>query len=598
MDSPASSPDAIDRDPSEGISSEPGEQNAAPKYAIPLRDLAAVEIPAIVESVDRAVKAFGRNTSLRHAYPTRNSIPLYLNPESPYCKPIMSHNAQSHNVVLKVTVPRRTGRKRKRGSDGPWLGDLEVADVDADSVPSTTVCSVARKDDPKLLRQKLEENVGKYHVEAVGTTRHTHRFRGLADFYWDMSKSDFTTRYVEQVLPGDVETLRKFSFAPGFDVGPNVDVIPPPMFTHMRLPFNYAYSQNPYVRATADGDTINTTAVKHVGYFIGAEAPAPAGPQIQPDLADPHIVEIMAELEMAFQERPIWTRRSLLNHLGGKLRNWNELKKHLNYAAYQFKGGPWRDAVVQYGIDPRTDPKYRQYQTLMFKLPRQVKAHKDQTWHSLRRMQTGPVKEFLNELSESHVFDGETYHTDGKVWQVCDITDSLLKDLLEKAAIRPTWDVTSGWYHGGLWAKVKAIMKTKFIAIRFGRRLTPHDFSVTLETGDMTPTRTVSSFHMPLPNLHLTDEELRELRGKELPKKKASNGYSVRVRDRNRPAGQAAETPTVTETPDIDEVMDALESDEGDSGSGGENDSDDDAAEPEDVASVAFDQDANGSGSD
>jgi hypothetical protein len=67
MDSPASSPDAIDRDPSEGISSEPGEQNAAPKYAIPLRDLAAVEIPAIVESVDRAVKAFGRNTSLRHA---------------------------------------------------------------------------------------------------------------------------------------------------------------------------------------------------------------------------------------------------------------------------------------------------------------------------------------------------------------------------------------------------------------------------------------------------------------------------------------------------------------------------------------------------
>jgi hypothetical protein len=44
--------------------------------------------------------------------------------------------------------------------------------------------------------------------------------------------------------------------------------------------------------------------------------------------------------------------------------------------------------------------------------------------------------------------------------------------------------------------------------------------------------------------------------------------------------------------------MDELESGEGDSGSGGENDSDDDAAEPEDVASVAFDRDANDSGSD
>lgn len=136
--------------------------------------------------------------------PLRVSLPLYLNPESPFCPPIMSHNARSHNVVLKITVPRRTGRKRKRGSNGPWLGDVEITDTDAAASPrGPQVRSTARLDEPKVLRRQLADNVGRYHVQAVGTIKHTHRFRGLADFYWDLSRSPFAQRYAQQVLPGD-----------------------------------------------------------------------------------------------------------------------------------------------------------------------------------------------------------------------------------------------------------------------------------------------------------------------------------------------------------------------------------------------------------
>ena len=213
-------------------------EDAAPRYPIPSRYLAAVEIPAVVENIDRAVKAFGRAPSLAHVSinrrrlalpplqvvltinscqtldPTRSSLPFYLNPESPFCPPIMSHNAKSHNVVLKITVPKRTGRKRRRGSEGPWQGDIDIRDADGTDVTAVTsssspspsnrsVCSIARLDDPKILRRKLADNVDKYQVEAVGTIKHTHRFRGLADFYWDMSKSSFAQRYTEHVLPGD-----------------------------------------------------------------------------------------------------------------------------------------------------------------------------------------------------------------------------------------------------------------------------------------------------------------------------------------------------------------------------------------------------------
>ncbi|KAK6453180.1 hypothetical protein FP744_10009432 [Trichoderma asperellum] len=561
-------------------------ENGAPRYAIPQRELTAVEIPAVVENIDRAVRAFGRVPSLRHVLdPLRNSVPLYINPDEPFCPPIMSHNARSHNIVLKVTVPKRTGRKRKRGTNEPWQGDVEFQGIDPSAPASENVLSIGRHDDPRLLRRKLEDNVGKYHVEAAGLIKHTHRFRGLADFYWDMDKSSFAQRFVDQVLPGDVEKIKEFKFTPGIDQGSNVDIIPPPIFTHMSLPFNYFYSQNPYVRLTEDGGTVNTTAVKQVGHFIGTEDAAPAGPQIPPDMTDPRMVEVIAQLEEAFAHRPVWTRRSLLNHLAGKLRNWNELKKYLNYAAYQFKGGPWRDGVVPYGIDPRTDPKYRIYQTLMFKLPKQKRARKDQTWQSLRRAQMGRTKEFVEELSASHTFDGETYHTDGKVWQVCDITDPLLRELLDNAEVRPTWDVSSGWYHGGLWAKVKAIMKTKLVAIQFGRQLTKEDFAPTLQCGDQTPVRSTSAtFHLPLPNLHLTNEELTQLRGRE-PSKKKSQVYNVRVRPRARRLDVDAEEQSVVTSHDADaeaeaaSILGRMDTHSEDSEAGSDGDDDDDENE-------------------
>lgn len=353
-----------------------------------------------------------------------------------------------------------------------------------------------------------------------------------------------------------VDKMKQFELLPGIDKGPNVDVIPPPVFTHMSLPFNYFYAQNPYVRVTDDGGTFNATAVKHVGHFIAAEDPTPTGPRHEPDMTDPRTVEIMAELQTAFEERPVWTRRSIMNHLGGKLRNWSELKKYLSYAAYQFKGGPWRDCVVPYGLDPRSDPKYRIYQTVMFKLlPRQTEVLNHPAWFSLHGSQSDPDNQFQPNPHESHIFDGETYQLDGKVWQVCDITDPILRSLLDDAAVRPTRDINSGWYHGGLWAKLKAIMKLQLIAIRFGRHLTRQDFAMTLQAGDATPVGSAGGTSaLPLPQLHLTDEEMRILRGRETHGKTTARiGYSVRVRtaapqeERSQPAEEGSAVPVEDE---------------------------------------------------
>jgi len=106
------------------------------------------------------------------------SVPLYLRYDNPTARPLTSHNALTHNVVLKVTVPKRTGRKRKRGTNGPWEGDVEQPTAGQDSVISPELLSRDRLDTPRVIRRKLQDNVGKYAVEPIGVINNTHRYRG------------------------------------------------------------------------------------------------------------------------------------------------------------------------------------------------------------------------------------------------------------------------------------------------------------------------------------------------------------------------------------------------------------------------------------
>ena len=105
-------------------------------------------------------------------------MPLYLRYENPTVRPITSHNTPTHNVVLRVTVPKRTGRKRKRGSDGPFEGTVVTGGQEVLPSESPGVDSVSALDSPQVLRRKLADNVGRYTVEPVGVVRNTHRYRG------------------------------------------------------------------------------------------------------------------------------------------------------------------------------------------------------------------------------------------------------------------------------------------------------------------------------------------------------------------------------------------------------------------------------------
>ncbi|PNH35691.1 hypothetical protein BJF96_g1295 [Verticillium dahliae] len=448
----------------------------ARRHPIPKRVLSAVEVPMIVMNLDRAEKAFGRITSFQNVLDLdRLSIPFYLNPESPFRRPVMSHNAATHNVVLKITVPKRTGRKRP------------------------------------------------------------------ADFQWNMDESPFIKRFQEGVMSGDLNKMREFKFNEGTDLGPNVELIPPPQWATSALPFNYTYEQNPYVRPEMDPSgkqtLVNTQMPVLVGYFLSADQyPVPTGPQFEYDGGDPEVEMCITLSKELMEDRPIWTRRSLLNALGTKVRNAHIVKRCAGFAGYQFRGGPFRDSIIKYGVDPRSDPSFRKYQTVIFNLRKLQPGYAGETWQGLRSIRT-EARQQMGDNFNSHVFDGKSFWSDGKIWQVCDITDPVIARIVNESPVRPECSIlTSGWFHGATWAKLKAVMKTKMMAVQFGRKFPDEAFDAVFEVRDTTPPPNSSAVRIPVPDLKLTDDEMREIYGRnwKQPKKKKTHGFDYRVPGQNK----------------------------------------------------------------
>jgi general transcription factor 3C polypeptide 5 (transcription factor C subunit 1) len=83
----------------------------------------------------------------------------------------------TNNLLLKVTVPKRTGRKRKRGSSGPFLADGESEVVSNQTSTSSQPHGNETYVDASTIFKSLQDNATAYKVSLAGVVDETHRFR-------------------------------------------------------------------------------------------------------------------------------------------------------------------------------------------------------------------------------------------------------------------------------------------------------------------------------------------------------------------------------------------------------------------------------------
>ncbi|PKY03793.1 RNA polymerase III transcription factor IIIC subunit [Aspergillus campestris IBT 28561] len=507
------------------------QSRTAPFYHIPQRPIVSIEHPAIVQNIDKAIDTLQGNGGIRRVLrssDTNTAAYLRLRPEDAMCRPLRSTNTVSNNVVLKVTVPKRTGRKRKRGSDEPFTHDV--------SEPQQ------RRTAQQLLRS-LQDNAGRYEVEPVGMVNRTHVFRGMPDFVYSTAGSSFSNRFREEILSFDVEKMKYFDLDMSKGAGRNADLIPPPSFSHGDIQFPYIYRQNPTVRQTMDTSgnitTINTQrAAKVLTHLVAYDIdPVPSQPRDScppMEKLDSTMRETITIIADLFAQRPAWTRRGLRNALP-KVEQRYALRHAIPYVGYVFRSGPWRDAIVRFGHDPRTDPEYRKYQTLMFRiLPREPDvardgggsaAHSTPTptpsaaatttaaaattttgltgggrRHALTRMnEAAHDNQSGNEVlpTDTHIFRSKPpLPRDGRMWMFCDIEDPLLRRILFPEEQQPSHQIrpgflrekceilSDGWYGNGTLAKAKMVMRAKILALLGEREADDAEFAQLLTLPD------------------------------------------------------------------------------------------------------------------
>lgn len=156
----------------------------------------------------------------------------------------------------------------------------------------------------------------------------------------------------------------------------------------------------------------------------------------------------------------------LYNKLGWDKRT--RLRQAAVYCGYFFESGPWREALIAWGVDPRKDPHYRKYQTVSFMSykKRGTSRHHDAFDKHVQELSRMTAEQ----LKHQHIFDGIHASETGNTFQFCDITDPLLANMLATDDIRTTCAPTfQGWYHVGTWAKATVILKDKMNTIIGGQ---------------------------------------------------------------------------------------------------------------------------------
>ena len=444
------------------------------------------------------------------------SLAVRLRPEDIQAKCIESRAVSSNKVILKISAPKWTGRKRKRCSDSPF-----------EYVHSTCNSNSGHTDrcGPDLHRV-LSDNPGRYTVAAVGKVSQTHRFRNLPDFQHATTTWPLAQRLRETVMTNDLDKIKQFSLDHSEGSLAGLDIGPPPSFNLWKVPMAWDYKQTPYSKLELDPATgksklvnINPTIKRHPIQVAHDIPIVPSGPPdyLEPEgHLDPPSLECLRKLRALLEERPVIVKRAQENIV--RPRNEYHLRSTWPYVGYMFRVGPFRDSIIKYGVDPRSDIKYRKYQTLIFQLPPPLSTEGQQqdeaqppgspsaasnasspssppprTRSGRKKPRAPPAPLFRTPAAkykrlaptlpwqrpnDSHIFDGSTLHRDGKTWQMLDIVEPILRALVDtpEPQLRRTCDILySGWYGNGTYASIRLIMKEKLRLLAEGAPPGAHD---------------------------------------------------------------------------------------------------------------------------
>lgn len=482
-----------------------GQDEEAPSWTIPPTQLVTIEYPGYIHSTSKALDSALTSLSPRMG---------------PMAGTASARQALEHLRLLlergaRIVECHLLPQKEPDDTDmyrHPILGDI----VSSQDLVMRIRRKVWKRSNQDVYRKQ-------YVLELVGSCSHAMRFRRMADYAYRPdppfgSSEHPATSLHRALMTFDVNFMRSYRFEPEQELyeiyengttTSNLAMIPPPFFSRQELPFPYGYRQNPTSslqtvshasiskrsRRTArkgEADTehpadeedamvtryINRARWRNLAPIaIKFSDPGPV-----PDAPDPSLATLplsekqmiqLGKLREQWSKRPIWSRLALLNQFSEpEARALIQAKELFALVAYTFADGPWRDALVQFGYDPRTDRQSRFYQRIHMrgKTPRRpttrglFKAEYG-TLSSTRRSRV-PLDEGIRPAT--HVFDGKMTSLHTSTFQLCDITALSIVPLIHvdgPTNLLITPDPATGWYAPHAWEAIRSAISSSFHAL-------------------------------------------------------------------------------------------------------------------------------------
>ncbi|KAI9467269.1 RNA polymerase III transcription factor IIIC subunit-domain-containing protein [Lactarius psammicola] len=381
-------------------------QKTALAHELPTAHFYSIEYPGYVrpESVSTAVHSLGGQSSIDRAFrrgaPKEDALlELNLRPDNPFSHPLPGDLVPTNNILLKVVKRRLKRSPDDDGSQKEIVGEYTAAAVGPP------------QDDPL---SQLRRAMTALDVEGIREYRFPQEREDYAIDDPSAMDIDIDPQLVGRVHPeAQLSTQRS-----------NLRLFPPPIFSRQGIPQNYNFKANPMSVPTTVVDEKTGEEKKRLinkarwkGYGPTSVSFAEKGVPTKPpsnveEVRNQYDQTLVRQLEELFQTRPVWSRAALLNQFtAAQAREIHNSKVFLPLTCYVFGDGPWRDTMVRFGYDPRQDPQESRTAVT-----------------SMSRSST----EQARDDRRSHIFDGVTLTSETAAFQLCDITDPMLKQMIDE----------------------------------------------------------------------------------------------------------------------------------------------------------------------
>ncbi|KAI9145430.1 RNA polymerase III transcription factor IIIC subunit-domain-containing protein [Paraphysoderma sedebokerense] len=192
----------------------------APRHTLPKKEFNCIEYPGYIDNVDKIWETLGGWKRIENCFNETGSLELRYRPTDPFSHPIHGDVVKTANLVVKIR--RRRKIRRKPNSDPSAMS----VDYDANTPNS---------------------HPWEMKAEILGYCIKTCRHRGIADFQWLCDPNDPIVRLRKNMTNLDMEGIKAFKFDTNDTDLDNLRNFPPPMFSRLEWPLNYACRQNPAV---------------------------------------------------------------------------------------------------------------------------------------------------------------------------------------------------------------------------------------------------------------------------------------------------------------------------------------------------------------